>query len=108
MKILPNLQKNASRYLQKNTVKGRYERHMDGATASGIAAITHGISTGTIPFLTHCEPINLTINLGLWGIYARNFGAAMIDLIQLRPIKKRAIQIKKAAKLAQKELNKKA
>lgn len=108
MKILPKFQQNVSRYLRKNTIKGRYERHMDAATIGGLLAVTHGITTETIPFLTHCDPANLLINLGLFGIYAKNLGSVMLDLIQLRPIKKRAKHIKKAVKLAKKALDKKA
>ncbi len=98
MKILPKFKQSVSRYMWKNTVKGRYERHMDTATVSGVAAVTHGITTATIPWLTYCEPTNLLINLSLWAVYARNFGAAIIDRIQLQPIIKRAKMIKKAAK----------
>ena len=98
MKILPKFGRSVSRYINKNTVNGRYNRHMDAACLSGIAAVTHGITTATIPGLTHCEPANLAINLGLWGVYVKNFGEAIIDRIKLRPIIKRAKAIKKATK----------
>lgn len=98
MKISPKISRSVSRYINKNTVNGRYNRHMDTAMVSGIAAVTHGITTATIPGITHCEPVNLLVNLSLWGVYAKNFGEAIIDRIKLRPIIKRAKAIKKVSK----------
>lgn len=97
MKILPKFRQGVSRYIGKNTINARYNRNMDAATVSAIAAATHGITTGTIPGINRCEPANLCINFTLWAIYARNLGAAIIERIKLQPIIKRAKQIKKAA-----------
>ncbi len=105
MKILSKLTQNVSRYMNKNTVRARYNRHMDAAVASGVAAVGHGITTATIPGLvplSQIHPVNLFVNVGLWGLYFKNLGLAIANRIEMRPIRKRALAIKKAVKLAKK------
>ncbi|MCM1338300.1 MAG: hypothetical protein NC191_01355 [Muribaculaceae bacterium] len=103
MKILPKLRQNMSRYINKNTVRAKYNRSMDAALVSGLAAAGHGIATATIPGivpLSHIHPANLTVNIGLWGLYFKNLGSAIVNRIKMQPIRNRAISIKKAIKLA--------
>lgn len=92
-KILPKLYTNASRYIKKNTVNGKYNRYMDGAMLSGIGAITH--AAVTLPYMTAESGF---ANLSLWGVYFTSVAAALKKRIELIPIRKRAKLIKKAAK----------
>lgn len=94
VKVLPKLYTSASRYLTKNTVRSRYNRHMDGAMWSGTAAIIHALN------MKMWVPHDVVINCGLWGTYMANTAAAIKNRIEMQPIIKRAKLIKKAAKNA--------
>lgn len=88
-----NIHKNVNRYLYKNTTRAKYNRSMDFATFSGIAT---GIQVFRIP-TWDIHDVGITAGLATTTYAA--IGNALRHLINLQPIRKRAIQIKKAAKL---------
>ncbi|MCM1265353.1 MAG: hypothetical protein NC200_04055 [Candidatus Gastranaerophilales bacterium] len=88
--------KSADRYLNKNTVRAKYNRHMDTALVSGLVTVFEGIKLPTI------EPHEFGILGFAAATYLRSTALAMKEFIQLQPIRNRAIKIKKAAKAAQK------
>lgn len=92
IKISPKLQKNISRYLNKNTVRAKYDRNMDAALVSGL------VSTGEIINFRHAQPHDIGILAASLTIYLKSLTTAMKHLIELQPIRKRAIKIKKASK----------
>lgn len=90
---LQNFRKSCNRYLYKNTVRAKYNRNMDVATFAGIA-------TGVQIFRTPSwQPHDIGITAMLATLTYGNIGMAIKNLIKLQPIRKRAIKIKKAAKL---------
>lgn len=95
-KIGPKIQKSVNRYLYKNTVRAKYNRNMDTALFSGLGAAAE------VCRLPHWEPHDFGITAFLGALYVRSTGKAFKHLIELQPIRKRAIKIKKAAKNLQK------
>ncbi|MBD5402308.1 hypothetical protein HDR58_05855 [bacterium] len=87
------------RYLNKNTVRAKYNRNMDAALFSGLATI------GEILRFPTWHPIEAGITGVLGSIYVRSAGLALKQLIELQPIRARAIKIKKAAKKLKKQEN---
>lgn len=95
MKIGPSIQKfnkSVNRYLWKNTTRARYNRSMDLSIFSGIAA---GVQMFKYPW----DVMDTSIMAGLVTTTYAALGNALRHLIHLQPIRKRAIRIKKTAKL---------
>ena len=88
MKITEITNKNINRYFKKNTVKGKYNRHLDTAMASSIA---FGIQILRIPFW-QIPDVGITAGLGTLAI--KCFTDALKIKKDLTPIKKRAMRIK--------------
>ena len=95
IKINPKIEQPVKRYFQKNTVRAKYNRNMDMALRSGLAA---GAEVFRLP---HWEPHDIGLTALFGSLYLRSASRALKHLIELQPIRKRAIQIKKAAKLIQ-------
>lgn len=95
-KIGPKIQKSVNRYLYKNTVRAKYDHNMDTALFSGLGAVAE------VCRFPHWEPHDAGITAMLGAIYVRSTGKAFKHLLELQPIRKRAIKIKKAAKATQK------
>ena len=92
IKINPKFYRNSERYLHKNTVRAKYDINMDAALVSGLA-------TGAqVLRILHWEPQDIGITALLGSVYLRSAGKALKHLIELQPIRKRAIKIKKASK----------
>lgn len=94
IKISPNLQKNVRQYFSKNTTRAKYNRNMDAALVSGLVSVGEAWSS-----IGHCQPHNVAIFLTSFSIYCKTFVTAMKHLIELQPVRRRAIKIKKAGKL---------
>lgn len=92
IKINPKFYRNAERYLHKNTVRAKYDRNMDTALISGLAA---GAQVLRIP---QWEPHDIGLTAFFGTTYLCSAGKALKHLIELQPIRKRAIKIKKASK----------
>ncbi len=90
---IQNFQKKANRYLSKNTTRAKYNRSMDLMTISGIAT---GVQLFRMPVWDICD---MGITSGLAVTTYGALGNALRHLIHLQPIRKRAIKIKKLAKL---------
>lgn len=99
MKIGANLGTKVIRYLSKNTVRANYNKTMDATLAIGLSTCAAGASalSGNV--------IGVAATLALANCTLIGAGKALFHKIQMQPIRKRALQIKKATKLAQK-LNK--
>lgn len=95
LKISPKFQQSVNRYLYKNTVRAKYNRNMDTALFSGLGAAAE------VCRFPHWEPHDVGITATLGAIYLRSTGKALKHLLELQPIRKRAIKIKKAAKNAE-------
>lgn len=94
LKISPKLQKNVHQYFSKNTVRAKYNRNMDAALLSGL------VSAGEmLCCFEHRQPHNVAILATSLTLYFQTFVTAMKKLIELQPIRRRAIKIKKVAKL---------
>lgn len=100
LKISPNFNRSVRRYLNKNTVNAKYNRDMDTAFVSGLVAVGEAMK------FPHYEPYDLGIIVGAVPVFLKNVVQGMIHLIELQPIRRRAIKIKKAVKLAQKNTTK--
>ena len=96
LKIGPKIQKSVNRYLFKNTVRAKYNRNMDTALFSGLGAAAEVLR------MPNWEPHDFGLTAFLGTLYVRSTGKAFKHLIELQPIRKRAIKIKKAAKAAEK------
>lgn len=92
IKINNAIQKSLTGYIYKNTVRAKYNRSMDTAFVSGLAA---GAELIRIP---SWEPHDFGLFAFVGSIYLRSAAKAVKHLIELQPIRKRAIKIKKAAK----------
>ena len=92
LKISQNFQHQVSRYLNKNTVSARYNKNMDAATVSGI------LTGAQVLRLGNWEPHDIGITAMFSAITIRSISNAFKEFVALRPIKKRAIQIKKIRK----------
>lgn len=92
IKINNAIQKSVTRYLYKNTVRAKYDRNMDTAFVSGLTAAAEAIR------MPNWEPHDFGIFALAGSIYLRCAAKALKHLIELQPIRKRAIKIKKAAK----------
>lgn len=88
--------KSIIRYQLKNTISGQYKRHKLKAELSALAT---GAQLLRFPSW-QIHDISITSFLGAFAI--DNFRKALTNLRDLKPIKNRALQIKKAAKLANK------
>lgn len=84
--------KQYSRYLKKSSASGRYNRHINRAYLNGIIT---GVELLKAPQYFNIEDIGITSFFGTMTI--QNIKLALKDLKDLKPIKQRAIQIKKAS-----------
>jgi len=96
IKIGTQIQKDITRYARKNSISGRYERNRDIATLSSLVT---GAEISRIAHWTiaDCGFTSLTGTIAITSIKQ-----AFKNFIELRPIIKRAKQIKQAQKLAKK------
>lgn len=92
IKINPKFNQSVKRYFTKNTVRAKYNRNMDAAFFSGLAA---GAQVLRIP---QWEPHDIGLTAFFGTTYLCSAGKALKHLIELQPIRKRAIKIKKASK----------
>jgi len=92
LKISPKTHQKIGRYLYKNTIRAKYNRNMDTALMSGIAT---GVEVLRFP---HWDVHDIGLTALFGTIYLKNAGQALKNLLKLQPLRKRAIQIKKAAK----------
>lgn len=92
IKINPKFNQSVKRYFTKNTLRAKYDRNMDAALVSGLAT---GAQVLRIP---QWEPHDIGITAFLGTVYLRNATQALKHLLELQPIRKRAIKIKKASK----------
>ncbi len=100
LKISPKLETKVIKYLTKNTTRAKYNRNMDLGMWSGLAA---GVEICRMP---HWTPLDFGLTPMLGAVSIRSIGKAFIHLFELQPIRRRAIKIKKAAKIARKNLEK--
>lgn len=100
LKISPKITKPVQRYFMKNTVRAKYDRNMDTALVSGVVGVTEMFR------LPVWEPHDVGIFAFSATLYVKSLAQSLKYLIQLQPIRKRAIQIKKFVKL-QRKLQKK-
>lgn len=91
MKIYSNFKQSANRYLLKNTVRAKYNRNMDTALISGL------ITGGEVFRIPYWDPHDIGITAFMGSVYLRSIGKAIKHLIELQPIRKRAIKIKKSS-----------
>lgn len=91
LKIGPKFERNVKQYFTKNTVRAKYDRNMDAATVSGLVAFGEAFN-----FMSNPQPHDIAILAGSLTVYFKTAGTALKHLIELQPIRKRAIKIKKA------------
>lgn len=92
LKISSKFRQSVNRYFTKNTVRAKYNRNMDTALFSGLAAAAQVVRCP----VWNVYDVGITTFLG--AVYVQSVGKAMKHLIELQPIRKRAIKIKKVAK----------
>lgn len=90
--IGPKIERKINQYLYKNTVRAKYNRNMDLGVWTGVAA---GVELFRLP---HWQPADIGITSMLYTISLRSIGKGLKHLLELQPIRKRAIKIKKAKK----------
>ena len=93
MKVCSVITKPVSRYLLKNTTYANYNRNLDCATAS---AFVLGIECTKFP---HWEEYDVPLTATFSALFIKSFSNILKNKIALRPIIKRAKQIKLASKL---------
>lgn len=91
IKISPGIETKVRRYLTKNTVRAKYNRNMDMGFWTGIAASAETLR------LPHWDIHDIGIASMLWTLSLANIGKGFKHLLELQPIRKRAIKIKKAS-----------
>jgi hypothetical protein len=88
LKITTKFLQKTPKYLYKNTVNARYNRHLDAGT---VCVLGTGVQIARMPSWQIQD-------LGITSIFAsvaiKNFGEAVKDFIALKPIRKRAFAIK--------------
>ncbi len=100
MKIIgPKTQKQLSQYLYKNTKRAKYNRTMDLSCAAGFPAIVEICRIGHWGVLDF--PITACLTLFSAGVGLKG----LKHLIELQPLRWRAIKIKKAAAKLNKKMN---
>ena len=92
LKIGPRIEGKLNRYIYKNTVRAKYNRNMDLGLLTGVAA---GVELFRLP---HWQPADFGITSMFYAVSLRSIGKGFKHLLELQPIRKRAIRIKKAAK----------
>lgn len=85
-----NIGKQYTRYLLKNTVSGKYQRHLNRAQLNSILT---GLDIIKTQYSFNIEDVGLTSFFATFAL--RNIKLALQDLKNLKPIKKRALNIKK-------------
>ncbi|MBQ8460629.1 hypothetical protein IJ541_11100 [bacterium] len=91
LKIGPKIQKSIYRYEMKNTISGRYERYINRAYLFGIGTGVQMARFSNWGF----QDIGITSILATLSL--KNFKEAFKMQRALKPIKQRALSIKKAA-----------
>ncbi len=99
LRISPKFETKVIRYFTKNTVRAKYNRNMDLGFWSGLAA---GAEVLRMP---HWDVSDIGITSMLGTLFLRSIGKASRHLFELQPIRRRAIKIKKAAKLSKTSIN---
>ena len=92
MKIGQNIQQQVSRYLNKNTVRARYNKNMDAATVCGVLTGAQVLRIGS----WGANDVAITAMCG--SLTLGSIGNAFKEFVALQPIRKRAIRIKNISK----------
>ncbi len=96
MKITQKISRATSRYLLKNTVRAKYDRAMDVAATSSLLTMVE------IARFPHWDVADIGLTSMFGTAFFGSLGKAIEHRVNMQPIRKRAIQIKKAAKAARK------
>lgn len=92
LKIGPKIERKINQYLYKNTVRAKYNRNMDLGVWTGIAG---SVELFRLPYW---QPADIGITSMLYTISLKSISNGLKYLLELQPIRKRAIKIKKASK----------
>lgn len=96
LKVGAKIYKPVQRYFTKNTVRAKYDRNMDAAMVSGIVGVAEFIK------MPVWEPQDIGIFFTAAAVYLRSTALSLKYLLELQPIRKRAIRLKKFLKLQEK------
>jgi hypothetical protein len=92
LKIYTNLLPKAPKYLTKNTVNARFNRHLDVGTLSALGT---GVQIARMP---NWQIPDIGITSMFASVSIKNLSEAVKDFIALKPIRKRALSIKNCNK----------